>query len=79
MKLRIEPGGSVPSDLPGDLTGHAITIDLRRVGGTESGAAAADLIRELLDRGAARLVISEGRGSRGTESAHDDAAHSHAA
>ncbi len=79
MKLRIEPGGTLPEDLPGDLTGHAITIDLSRVAGTESGAAAADLIRELLDRGAARLVISEGRGARGSDSEHDAAAHSHAA
>ncbi|AHD22962.1 hypothetical protein NXT08_08855 [Rhodococcus pyridinivorans] len=80
MKLRIESGGTVSTELPDDLTGHAITIDLSRVGGTESGAASADLIRELLDRGAAKLVISEGRGKRTVEpTAHDNGTHAHAA
>ncbi|UYP19817.1 DUF1186 family protein [Rhodococcus sp. Z13] len=78
MKLRIESGGTVPKDLPEDLTGHAITIDLSRVSGTESGAASADLIRELIDRGAAKLVISEGRGKR-PRTEHGNGAHAHAA
>lgn len=72
MKLRIESDGIVPENLPEDLTGHAITIDLSRVGGTESGAASADLIRDLLDRGAAKLVISEGRGKSAAGPVHDD-------
>ncbi|WP_241385474.1 DUF1186 family protein [Rhodococcus sp. CH91] len=80
MKLRIESGGTVPTDLPDDLTGHAITIDLSRVGGTDCGAASADLIRELLDRGAAKLVISEGRGQRPADTTpHDGGTHAHAA
>ncbi len=70
MKLRIESGGTVSTELPDDLTGHAITIDLSRVGGTESGAASADLIRELLDRGAAKLVISEAAASAPSNPPH---------
>lgn len=61
MKLRLDSAGDIVQPLPNDLTGHTITIDLRNVD-TEKGAAAAVLIRELLDRGAARLVIAEDRG-----------------
>ncbi|MDV2476572.1 hypothetical protein ACWDTG_23255 [Rhodococcus zopfii] len=79
MKLRLGATGSVPKDLPTDLTGHAITIDLRHVD-AEKGALAADLIRELLDRGAARLVISDGRGTTDIEASHrQETAHPYAA
>ncbi|MFZ2527032.1 MAG: hypothetical protein WAX14_05155 [Rhodococcus sp. (in: high G+C Gram-positive bacteria)] len=79
MKLRLGAAGSVPKDLPTDLTGHAITIDLSHVP-TEKGALAADLIRELLDRGAARLVISDGRRITDIEgSSRQEATHPYAA
>ncbi|NLV80642.1 MAG: hypothetical protein GXY65_15155 [Rhodococcus sp.] len=60
MKLRLGSTGTLPKELPHDLTGHAITIDLSHVD-AEKGAAAAVLIRELLDRGAAKLVIADDR------------------
>ena len=79
MKLRLGATGSVPKNLPIDLTGHAITIDLTHVD-AEKGALAADLIRELLDRGAARLVISDGHRTLDVEAAaHRATAHPHAA
>ncbi|MBM4517870.1 hypothetical protein GS435_00010 [Rhodococcus hoagii] len=50
-------------DLPGDLTGQVVTIDLRHVEpGQDAGAAA--LLSELIARGAARLVVE------GTDAAH---------
>lgn len=64
MKLRLGAGGAVrpgaagtTQNLPGDLTGQVITIDLRHVDpGHDTGAV--ELLSELLARGAARLVIS---------------------
>lgn len=59
MKLRFNQLSPTQplADLPADLTGHAVTLDLSH---TDAGqrAAATDLARELLDRGAARIVIS---------------------
>jgi hypothetical protein len=79
MKLRLGASGSVPKTLPTDLTGHAITIDLSHVD-AEKGALAADLIRDLLDRGAARLVISDGRGTTDVAGKHSqENTHPHAA
>ncbi|NGP05096.1 hypothetical protein G6038_06265 [Rhodococcus sp. 14C212] len=78
MKLRLGATGAVPKDLPVDLTGHAITIDLSHVG-TEQAAAAADLIRELLDRGAARLVISDARDAAPRTVTRPATGHPHAA
>ncbi|MEE2032585.1 hypothetical protein [Rhodococcus chondri] len=79
MKLRLGASGSVPKTLPNDLTGHAITIDLSHVD-AEKGALAADLIRDLLERGAARLVISDGRGTTDIELPYrQETAHPHAA
>lgn len=78
MKLRLGATGSVPKNLPTDLTGHAITIDLSHVD-AEKGSLAADLIRELLDRGAARLVISDGRGTTEFETTRQETAHPYAA
>ncbi|QBJ97542.1 hypothetical protein ERC79_17530 [Rhodococcus sp. ABRD24] len=57
MKLRLGALSAPTQKLPGDLTGHAITIDLSHIGVGQDAAAAA-LISELLARGAARLVIS---------------------
>jgi hypothetical protein len=76
MKFRLTPTGEIPKELPEDLTGHAITIDLSHVD-AEKGAEAADLIRRLLDRGAARLVIADDRGVLDEPAQHT--AHSHAA
>ncbi|WP_430331335.1 hypothetical protein [Rhodococcus sp. ACT016] len=57
MKLRIGAAGATTQNLPGDLTGQVVTIDLRHVDpGHDSGAA--ELLSELIARGAARLVIS---------------------
>lgn len=56
MKLRLGTTGTTSQDLPGDLTGQVVTIDLRHVDPGHDGAAA--LLSELLARGAARLVIS---------------------
>ncbi|MCA1004486.1 hypothetical protein LCL87_02035 [Rhodococcus hoagii] len=64
MKLRLGAGGATrhgaggttTQDLPGDLTGQIVTIDLRHVEpGQDAGAAA--LLNELIARGAARLVV----------------------
>ncbi|SDC79127.1 hypothetical protein [Rhodococcus tukisamuensis] len=59
MKLRIHTLAAVPplADLPADLSGQVITLDLSHTD-THQRAAATDLARELLDRGAARIVIS---------------------
>ncbi|MFC9786640.1 hypothetical protein [Rhodococcus sp. NPDC127528] len=59
MKLRISQLAAAPplADLPADLTGHAVTLDLSHTDAAQR-AAATDLARELLDRGAARIVIS---------------------
>lgn len=57
MKLRLGAGGTTTQDLPGDLTGQVVTVDLRHVDpGSDTGAA--ELLSELIARGAARLVIS---------------------
>lgn len=64
MKLRLDAGGAIRAgatgttpDLPGDLSGQVITVDLRHVDpGHDAGAA--ELLSELIARGAARLVIS---------------------
>lgn len=78
MKLRLGSTGALPKDLPRDLTGHAITIDLSHVD-TEKGAAAAALIRELLDRGAAKLVIADDRRAPADHISVQHTAHPHAA
>lgn len=59
MKLRISQlAAATPlASLPDDLTGHAVTLDLSHTD-ADQRAAATDLARELLDRGAARVVIS---------------------
>ncbi|AQA20894.1 MULTISPECIES: hypothetical protein [Rhodococcus] len=59
MKLRISQLSTAPplTSLPADLTGHAVTLDLSHTDAAQR-AAATDLARELLDRGAARIVIS---------------------
>lgn len=57
MNLRLGALGAAPKQLPNDLTGHAINLDLSHIDAAQ-GAAAAELIKTLLDRGAARLVIS---------------------
>ncbi|MFC9517607.1 hypothetical protein ACFTSD_17925 [Nocardiaceae bacterium NPDC056970] len=71
MKLRLGAGGATRHgaggtttlDLPGDLTGQVVTIDLRHVEpGQDAGAAA--LLSELIARGAARLVVE------GTDATH---------
>ncbi|QCQ90059.1 hypothetical protein [Rhodococcus sp. SGAir0479] len=55
--LRYGAGGTTDLDLPGDLTGQVVTVDLRHVDpGSDAGATA--LLSELIARGAARLVIS---------------------
>ncbi|MCK0089572.1 hypothetical protein HCA61_09455 [Rhodococcus sp. HNM0563] len=78
MKFRLSPTGEIPKTLPDDLTGHAITIDLSHVD-AEKAAEAADLIRKLLDRGAARLVIADDRGVLAAEAPAQHTAHPHAA
>lgn len=59
MKLRFNQLSQTRplAELPADLTGHAITLDLSHTD-ADQRAAATDLARELLDRGAARIVIS---------------------
>ncbi|MFF0815946.1 hypothetical protein ACFYVR_12465 [Rhodococcus sp. NPDC003318] len=59
MKLRFNQLSQTRplADLPADLTGHAVTLDLSHTDAAQR-AAATDLARELLDRGAARIVIS---------------------
>lgn len=59
MKLRFNQltRDRLPEDLPADLTGHAITLDLSHTDARQREAATV-LARELLDRGAAQVVIS---------------------
>ncbi|CAM2780390.1 hypothetical protein RHDE110596_00790 [Prescottella defluvii] len=57
MKLRIGALSAPQQDLPGDLTGQVVTLDLSHID-IGQDAAAAELIGRLLARGAARLVIS---------------------
>ncbi len=78
MKLRLGATGAVPKDLPDDLTDFFFFFDLSHVG-TEQAAAAADLIRELLDRGAARLVISDARDAAPRTVTRPATGHPHAA
>ncbi|RVW10703.1 hypothetical protein EGT67_06025 [Prescottella agglutinans] len=65
MKLRLGAGGATrhgaggttTQDLPGDLTGQVVTVDLRHVDpGQDAGAT--ELLSELIARGAARLVVA---------------------
>ncbi|MGF7121418.1 hypothetical protein AB4Z09_16285 [Rhodococcus sp. TAF43] len=57
MKLRLGALSAPQQDLPGDLTGQVVTLDLSHID-ADQNAAAAELISRLLARGAARLVIS---------------------
>ncbi|PTR30518.1 hypothetical protein C8K36_102369 [Rhodococcus sp. OK519] len=57
MKLRLGALSAHRQDLPGDLTGQVVTLDLTHIDAGQD-AATAQLISQLLARGAARLVIS---------------------
>lgn len=62
MKLRINQLSTSPPylDLPDDLTGHAVTLDVSHSDANdESGLGA--LISEIRSRGAARVVITGSR------------------
>ncbi|AOW91816.1 hypothetical protein BFN03_01520 [Rhodococcus sp. WMMA185] len=60
MKLRINQLSTAPPqiDLPDDLTGHAVTLDLSHSGDRDK-AALSELISEIRSRGAARIVIAD--------------------
>ncbi|WP_072689656.1 hypothetical protein [Rhodococcus marinonascens] len=60
MKLRINQLSTAPPyiDLPNDLTGHAVTLDLSHCD-DDHKAALGELINEIRGRGAARIVIAD--------------------
>ncbi|MFZ2174078.1 MAG: hypothetical protein WAW17_08610 [Rhodococcus sp. (in: high G+C Gram-positive bacteria)] len=59
MKLRINQLSTAPpyADLPGDLTGYAVTLDLSHCDAAHE-ATLGELISELRSRGASRVVVS---------------------
>ncbi|NMM88049.1 hypothetical protein B2J88_27455 [Rhodococcus sp. SRB_17] len=59
MKLRINQLSTAPpyTDLPSDLTGYAVTLDLSHSDAAHEATLAA-LIGEIRNRGASRVVIT---------------------
>ncbi|MEV0945446.1 hypothetical protein [Rhodococcus sp. NPDC049939] len=76
MKLRINQLSTAPPDmdLPNDLTGYAVTLDLSHCGDAHKSGVG-ELVGELRRRGAARIVIADsprqrdGRSGREAEAA----------